>query len=123
MRTTSIWDSFEDNIVRELDELENVAADYLTQPLPFGGLVSQIRANELSYYHFDGLGNTLSLPMDRSLLVSEAQLIRSPTEVRVISNRPLAQHWVAHGSYPLSKVMTCQPYIINGMLLRIRIAN
>ncbi len=57
--THFVWDS--ENIIRELDELSTVEAEYTLNPKPYGNLVSQHRDSDTSYFHFDALGSTRAL--------------------------------------------------------------
>jgi len=57
--TNFIWDS--ENIIREVDDLGTVEAEYTLNPQPYGHLVSQHRNTDSSYYHYDALGSTRAL--------------------------------------------------------------
>ena len=57
--TNFIWD--DQNIIREVDELNSVDAEYTLNPQPYGNLVSQRREAESTFYNYDALGSTESL--------------------------------------------------------------
>jgi len=57
--TNFIWDN--QNIIREVDELNVTEAEYTLNPQPYGNLVSQRREDESTFYNFDALGSTESL--------------------------------------------------------------
>ena len=59
--TCFLWDPIEDNIVRELDYAADAIAEYTTEPVVFGNVVSQTRGDLKSHFHFDGLGSTLAV--------------------------------------------------------------
>ena len=61
MGTRYLWDPVEDNIVKELDDAGNTTANYTTEPYLYGDLISQRRAGQSSFYHYDGQGSTTSL--------------------------------------------------------------
>ena len=54
-----VWD--EDRVVAELDELGSPEAEYTQEPAAFGNLISQKRAAESNFYHYDALGSTREL--------------------------------------------------------------
>jgi RHS repeat-associated protein len=56
-----LWDPVENNIVRELDDVGAVIAQYTTEPSLYGDVVSQRRNGVDSVYHYDGQGSTLAL--------------------------------------------------------------
>jgi RHS repeat-associated protein len=53
------WDPLEDNIVEEFDDDGNTVVEYTTEPDNHGNVISQIRDNMTSTFHFDGIGSTL----------------------------------------------------------------
>jgi len=57
--TQFIWDN--QNIIREVDEINTIEAEYTLNPQPYGDLVSQRREDESTFYNFDALGSTQSL--------------------------------------------------------------
>ena len=59
--THYFWDPFEDNVIEEYDENGDTIVRYETEPGLHGNLISQERDGVVSYYHFDGQGNTLAL--------------------------------------------------------------
>lgn len=60
MTSYFLWDSFEDNLIREIGDGGSVV-NYLTTAALYGELISEIRDGVVSYHHFDGNGNTLVL--------------------------------------------------------------
>jgi RHS repeat-associated protein len=50
-----------DNVLREFDDAGVMVAEYATEPGEFGNVISQRRDGASSYFHFDGVGSTLSL--------------------------------------------------------------
>jgi RHS repeat-associated protein len=59
--TNYIWDEVNDTLLAETDEAGNTIAEYTHEPGQFGGLISERRANQSRYYHYDGLGSTRQL--------------------------------------------------------------
>ena len=57
--TTFIWDG--QNILAEVDDVGDTAAQYNYKPLQYGNLVSQHRDTDSDYYHFDALGSTAAM--------------------------------------------------------------
>ncbi len=62
--THFIWDN--ENIIREVDDTGLVEAAYTLEPKAYGKLVSQHRAAESSFFHFDALGSTRLLTDDNA---------------------------------------------------------
>jgi RHS repeat-associated protein len=56
-----LWNPLNDNIVREFDDTGAVVAEYTTEAEEFGNVVSQRRDAEDDYFHYDGVGSTLSV--------------------------------------------------------------
>ena len=56
-----IWDEVSDNVLLETDETDTVTARYSHRPERFGELISQERAGDTSYYHYDGNHSTCNL--------------------------------------------------------------
>jgi RHS repeat-associated protein len=48
-------------LLREVDDLGLLEAEYTYTPQPYGHLISQERAGDSSFYHFDGIGNVRAL--------------------------------------------------------------
>jgi RHS repeat-associated protein len=59
--TEYIWDVENDSYLMETDENGATQAVYTNEPSQFGGLVSQRRDGQTSYYHDDALGSTRQL--------------------------------------------------------------
>jgi RHS repeat-associated protein len=59
--TEYIWDVENDSYLMETDEDGATQAVYSNEPSAFGGLVSQRRDGQTSYYHDDALGSTRDL--------------------------------------------------------------
>lgn len=56
-----IWDSLEDNITEEFDDGGNVTAEYMTEPVRYGNVVGQNRADSgVRYYASDPLGSIVA---------------------------------------------------------------
>ncbi|HUG67902.1 MAG TPA: RHS repeat-associated core domain-containing protein [Pirellulaceae bacterium] len=55
------WDEVNDNVFAEEDENGEVVAEYLHEPGLHGKLIAQQRGDDLRYYNYDGLGNTVEL--------------------------------------------------------------
>lgn len=58
MTTHYIWDTVSDSYLMETDENGNITAEYITEPVPYGRVVSQRRSGVTSFYHYDGQGST-----------------------------------------------------------------
>ncbi len=56
--TTFVWDPVFDCVTHELDENNNVKAEYHNEPQPYGGVLSQRRGTTSHYHHHDALGST-----------------------------------------------------------------
>ena len=56
--TTFVWDPVFDCVTHELDENNNVTAEYHNEPQQFGGVLSQRRGTTCHYHHHDALGST-----------------------------------------------------------------
>lgn len=59
--TRYVWDPEDDNIALEKDDAGDVTVVYTQEPGLYGNLISQRRAGQTSYYHFDALGSTRAL--------------------------------------------------------------
>lgn len=62
-KTTYMWDELSDNVAVEYDD-GVLSAVYTHEPGLYGNLLSQNRNGVTSYYHYDGLGNTVALTDD-----------------------------------------------------------
>ncbi|MBI1349375.1 hypothetical protein GC163_24170 [bacterium] len=62
--TQYTWDPVTDSILEETDGAGNVLASYTNEPTMYGPLISQHRAGETRYFHFDALGSTRELTDD-----------------------------------------------------------
>lgn len=62
--TEYTWDSVTDSILDETDGAGNVLESYTNEPSLYGPLISQRRAGETRYFHFDALGSTRELTDD-----------------------------------------------------------
>lgn len=56
--TNYVWDPTNDSYLMESNGDEESTVMHTQEPVQFGGLVSQRRNGDTSYYHFDQLGNT-----------------------------------------------------------------
>ena len=56
--TIFVWDPVFDCVTHELDENNNVKAEYHNEPQQFGGVLSQRRGTTSHYHHHDALGST-----------------------------------------------------------------
>jgi RHS repeat-associated protein len=56
--TKYVWDPVFDCVTHELDENNNVKAEYHNEPQPYGGVLSQRRGTTSHYHHHDALGST-----------------------------------------------------------------
>ncbi len=56
--TIFVWDPVFDCVTHELDENNNVKAEYHNEPQQFGGVLSQRRGTTTHYHHHDALGST-----------------------------------------------------------------
>ena len=56
--TTFVWDPVFDCVTHELDENNNVKAEYHNEPQQYGGVLSQRRGTTSHYHHHDALGST-----------------------------------------------------------------
>ena len=59
--TTYYWDEVNDNLFGEEDESGDVVASYTHEPGLYGEIIAQQRGDDLRYYNYDGLGNTVEL--------------------------------------------------------------
>ena len=71
--TIFVWDPVIDCVTHELDENNNVKAEYHNEPQPYGGVLSQRRGTTTHYHHHDALGSTRFLT-DSSGNVTDAYL-------------------------------------------------
>ena len=56
--TKYVWDPVFDCVTHELDENNNVKAEYHNEPQQYGGVLSQRRGTTSRYHHHDALGST-----------------------------------------------------------------
>jgi RHS repeat-associated protein len=63
-KTCFIWDPIEDNVVKELDGVGTVVAEYTTEPGLYGNVISQNRGGVESQFHYDAPGSTLAVTDD-----------------------------------------------------------
>ena len=56
--TKYVWDAVFDCVTHELDENNNVKAEYHNEPQQYGGVLSQRRGTTSHYHHHDALGST-----------------------------------------------------------------
>ena len=59
--TQYVWNPLTDAYLMETDGAGNPTAVYTQEPKPYGGLISQRRSGQTSYYHQDALGSTVQL--------------------------------------------------------------
>jgi hypothetical protein len=59
--TTFVWDPVFDCVTHELDENNNVKAEYHNEPQHYGGVLSQRRGTTSHYHHHDAIGSTRAL--------------------------------------------------------------
>lgn len=71
--TKYVWDPIFDCVTHELDENNNVKAEYHNEPQQYGGVLSQRRGTISHYHHHDALGSTRFLT-DSSGNVSDTYL-------------------------------------------------
>ena len=62
--TNYVWDSLNDSYLMETDQSQAVTATYTQEPSPYGGLISQRRGTDSSYFQRDNLGSTRLLTDD-----------------------------------------------------------
>ncbi len=72
--TKYVWDPVFDCVTHELDENNNVKAEYHNEPQQYGGVLSQRRGTTSHYHHHDALGSTRFLS-DSSGNVSDTYLL------------------------------------------------
>ncbi len=58
------WNPVEDNITAEFDDQGNEVARYTSEPDLYGNVISQDRDGVASYFHHDGIGNTIAVTND-----------------------------------------------------------
>lgn len=58
------WDEDEDNVIEENDDAGETVATYTTEPTLYGNIISQHRDGQTSYFHHDGVGNTVAVTND-----------------------------------------------------------
>jgi len=62
--THYVWDEVTDTIMAEYDGDGNLICSYTTEPELHGNVISQHRNGETSYFHHDGIGNTVAVTND-----------------------------------------------------------
>lgn len=60
-KTKFKWHPLDDNVLIEKDENGQTTATYSHEPGLYGGLISQRRQSQSSFYHFDGQGSTRAI--------------------------------------------------------------
>jgi RHS repeat-associated protein len=64
--TNFLWDG--ENLLNEYSDLGTSVAHYVTEPHPYGNVISQARGDQSGYFHYDALGSTMELTVESATI-------------------------------------------------------
>jgi RHS repeat-associated protein len=97
--TNYIWDPLNDSYLMETDESGATTAVYTQEPSMYGGLISQQRGVDASYYHQDHLGSTRLLSNHTGTVTDSFTYDACGNQITYSGTTVTPFHWIGLSGY------------------------